>query len=72
MGGNVLDHEAKRIFQRGEKSGEERGKYEEACANALEFFRNGASFEMVEKSIKCLSHEELVELNNQAKEENQS
>lgn len=58
MGGKVLDHTAKRIYQH--------GKIEEAQENALEFFKNGASFEMVEKSIKTLTHDELVEIYNRA------
>jgi len=62
MGGKVLEHQAKTIFRRGEASGELKGKIEEARSNALEFLKNGVPFEVVEKSIKALSHEELMEI----------
>jgi len=69
MGGKVLEHQAKTIFLRGEASGELKGKIEgkieEARLNAMELFRNGVSFEMVEKSIKSIGHEELLELYHQ-------
>ncbi len=70
MGGKVLDHEAKRIYLRGENHGKIEGKIEEARENALELFKNGASFEMVEKSIKSLSYDELLEIYNQVNDNN--
>lgn len=72
MGGKVLEHQAKTIFLRGEASGELKGKLEgkleEARLNAMELFRNGVSFEMVEKSIKSIEYEELLEIYNQVRE----
>lgn len=49
------------------ESGMKDGRKEEARLNALELLKNGVSFELVEKSITILTHEELLEIYDQVK-----
>lgn len=57
------------ILERGIEQGIEQGTKAEAERNALELFRNGVDFDVVERCIKSLNREELTEIYEKANSE---